>query len=345
MPSSVKAQLPAAAKLQLKRVLCNDFQPVKVKKIKCPSKRIHKSVVSPNMYNVLEHYNPELKETDSQHVGLGYEVFKKNILESPWKTVVKSKRDRNNMCSKSELNSLKKFETRNPFGLLKNISEENADSILKRLNEFEFIQTLKKADIKKCHSCNYKKRLCMIERSSCPAVDKMCVLCKRTGHFPKSLQCKKYRGMNRNKKCKNNRQSALNEHFIKSNENENGQETVLNKSRCFKCFVTHTPYQKFCRWAKSSEKKTKILSGITEELKIVIKRHIERIEGSEHRWEDFIIDAVSPNTEFESQFPDLVLENNRKLKGGAKEETIKQFISKTDKYNTVLNVLRSSKIF
>ena len=58
-----------------------------------------------------------------------------------------------------------------------------------------------------------------------------------------------------------------------------------------------------------------------------------------------ILEAVSLNKQFLPQFPDLVLDNNRKLKGGAKEETIKRFISKTDQYNTVLNVLRSSKLF
>ena len=42
--------------------------------------------------------------------------------------------------------------------------------------------------------------------------------------------------------------------------------------------------------------------------------------------------------EFMPQFHDIVLENNRKLKGGAKKETIKQFISKTDQYNTLVDV-------
>merc|ERR1711954_123152 len=121
--------------------------------------------------------------------------------------------------------------------------------------------------------------------------------------------------------------------------------TQLKNKRCSKCFITHFPYPKFCRWAKSSERKVGILPDLTNELKTIIRKHIDRIERKEPRWEDFVIDAVSLNKESLPQFPDLVLENNRKLKGGAKEERIKQFTSKNDKYNTVLNILRSSKLF
>ena len=129
------------------------------------------------------------------------------------------------------------------------------------------------------------------------------------------------------------------------NVKPNVKDTHLKMKRCSKCFISHYPYPKFCRWAKSSERKIEILPDITNELKTLITEHVERIERKQRRWEDNIFDAVSLNKEFLPQFPDLVLENNRKLKGGAKKETIKQFISKTDQYNTVLNILRSSKLF
>ena len=123
-----------------KKVACNDFKPVKVKKVQRSSKRIHKSFVTPNKFAVLEHENPDMNETDLHHVGLGSKVFQKSISDIAWKTVVRSKKgDRSNKCSKFELNSLKKFESRSPFGLLENILEENADGVLKRLNEIEFI--------------------------------------------------------------------------------------------------------------------------------------------------------------------------------------------------------------
>ena len=117
-------------------------------------------------------------------------------------------------------------------------------------------------------------------------------------------------------------------------QNENG--TVLKMKRSPKCFITHTPYPKFCRWAKTSVTKDKVVE-ISKDLKHEIRKHIERIERKECRLEDLIINAMSSNKDFGSQFPDLVLEKNRKLRGGAKEETIKQFISKTERYNTVLN--------
>ena len=129
--------------VSIKEVSYNDFKFVKGKKVR-PLKSSHKSIVSPNKFNVLEHENPDLKETDSQHVGLGYKVFEKNILECPWKTVVKSRLgDRSKKCLESGVNSLKNFETRNPFGLLENISEENADGVLNRLNEIKSLKRRK----------------------------------------------------------------------------------------------------------------------------------------------------------------------------------------------------------
>ena len=52
--------------VSVKEVRCNDFKFVKGKKVRPIS--IHKSILSPNKFDVLEHENAELKETDSQHV-------------------------------------------------------------------------------------------------------------------------------------------------------------------------------------------------------------------------------------------------------------------------------------
>ena len=335
----------------LKEVPSNNFKPMKVKKGKRASKKIEKTFVSPNKFELLENEDVQMKETITPNSNFGSEVFQKSTSEIPWKTVRKSTPgERKNKCLKYRCKPLENLETKNPFRLLENNPEENVDGVLKRMKEIEYIQTLKKADIKQCRSCTFKKRSCMIDRSSCSAVDKMCVLCKKTGHFPKSLKCKKYRKINcqltsqehfLNAKYKGTIDDFDLEEKLKQNEKDPG----LKRKRCSKCFITHTPYPKFCRWAKSSEKKKESLPDITKELKDIIKKHIERIESKEHGWEDLIIDAVSPQKDFVSQFPDLILENNRKLKGGAKEETPKQFVSKTDKYNTVLNLLRSSKLF
>ena len=287
-------------------VIGNDFIFVKGKKVRPLKKGNEKSIISFNIFTILEHENVELKETDSQHVGLGYKVLKENTWECPWKTVVKSRQgDRSNKGSKSNINSLKKFETKNPFGLLENISEENADGVLKRLKEI------------------------------------------------KSLKCRKYKGKSRKYKGRKRIKKeefisqSMSQHYFKHSEEEeklvnfkeevkqNGKATQLKNKRCSKCFITHFPYPKFCRWAKSSERKVGILPDLTNELKTIIRKHIDRIERKEPRWEDFVIDAVSLNKESLSQFPDLVLENNRKLKGGAKEETIKQFTSKNNKNNTL----------
>ena len=272
--------------VSVKEVRFDDFKFVKGKKVRPFKKVNHKSIVSFNIFTILEHENAELKETDSQHVGLGYKVLKENIWECPWKTVVKSRQgDRSNKGSKSNINSLKKFETKNPFGLLENISEENADGVLKRLKEI------------------------------------------------KSLKCRKYKGMCRKYKGRKSIKKeeficqSTSQHYFKHSEEEetlvnfkevkqNGKATQLKNKRCSKCFITHFPYPKFCRWAKSSERKVGILPDLTNELKTIIRKHIDRIERKEPRWEDFVIDAVSLNKESLPQFPDLVLENNRKLKGG-----------------------------
>ena len=85
---------------------------------------------------------------------------------------------------------------------------------------------------------------------------------------------------------------------------------------------------------------------ITKQLKAEIKIHIARIENREKVVESDIIETFLKAEKADQQFPDLILENQvKRLRGGSKVEKMKKFASKTKEYNTVLNSLRSSKIF
>ena len=122
--------------------------------------------------------------------------------------------------------SLKQFETHNPFSVLETYSEEEIDDLFNGLeivdkqkvlqtkfmldrlncskeedkdsacgnliNRLEIIE-IKKALLKKCRHCNFKKRSCMLDRSSCSAKEKTCLACLKGGHFPRSLNCKRTR--------------------------------------------------------------------------------------------------------------------------------------------------------
>ena len=107
-------------------------------------------------------------------------------------------------------------------------------------------------------------------------LNKKCVFCKKTGHFPKSLRCKKFRKTNiqltSQQQFPNSEDKGKIESFDfegKCQQKEN--EAVLMRKRCPKCFITHFPYPKFCQWAKSSERKKEILPDITNELKDIIE--------------------------------------------------------------------------
>lgn len=200
--------------VSLDEVPSNDFKPVKVKKASRKSRTIANQIVTHKFQLLAEEKDFQMKETETHDIIFEFEVFNRSTSKIPWKTVLNYKQGyRKNKILKYSSNNLKKFETRNRFSLLENISEENVTSVLNRIQEIKFIQTLKKADIKRCHSCNYKKRSCMIDRSSCSAVDKVCVLCKKIGHFPKSFKCKKYKGIKSIKKKKSSCQSRT-EPFI-----------------------------------------------------------------------------------------------------------------------------------
>ena len=73
-------------------------------------------------------------------------------------------------------NCLKKFETGNR-------SEEDLVKIL----------NTPKQSLKKCRNCNFKKRRCILNPSSCKSRQSFCTKCKTLGHFPKSINCKSKR--------------------------------------------------------------------------------------------------------------------------------------------------------
>ena len=58
--------------------------------------------------------------------------------------------------------------------------------MIRKLN----IQTTQKRFLKKCRYCNFKKRSCVSNVSSCPALHSNCFKCHKQGHFPQSVCCK-----------------------------------------------------------------------------------------------------------------------------------------------------------
>ena len=105
----------------------------------------------------------------------------------------KSKYSRRKAHPNFKLDSLKKFETVNPFQVLQHNSEENIECLVQRLNDFKLIQNMRKVNLKKCRTCHHKKRSCILDSTKCSAASKTCYFCGKTGHFPRSLSCKKFR--------------------------------------------------------------------------------------------------------------------------------------------------------
>ena len=201
-------------------VTFDNFRPVKVKKAKRTSTITEIPIVSPNKFEVLENEECHIKESDEtcpKRRSIQPGLLKEDMSEIPFKTVLNSRQGKKKLKSPMyAFEPLKKFETRNPFSLLENTSEEKADSIVQRLKNIDFLQNIRKVELKKCRTCNYKKRSCIIDKSSCSAVDMMCFFCKKIGHFPKSLNCKKFRQIKMTKTIKKNkdyckqRQSKIN---------------------------------------------------------------------------------------------------------------------------------------
>ena len=82
--------------------------------------------------------------------------------------------------------NLEQFETPNLFKLLDIMTEDCPERMDLNVN----MKSEPKHMLKKCRYCNYKKRLCAINSSSCVARIKKCVKCGKGGHYPQSMCCK-----------------------------------------------------------------------------------------------------------------------------------------------------------
>ena len=83
--------------------------------------------------------------------------------------------------------------------------QKNEDEVSQMINHYKLLEDnnmlsheLKillapRSTLKKCRFCNFKKRLCALNRSECSAFYRSCNSCKKKGHFPKSLNCTKTR--------------------------------------------------------------------------------------------------------------------------------------------------------
>ena len=70
--------------------------------------------------------------------------------------------------SEKSRDNLKVFETLNYFQVLPDSSEEDIDVLVKHSDIFN----MKKSDLRKCKTCNFKKRQCLFDPSHCKAAFK-----------------------------------------------------------------------------------------------------------------------------------------------------------------------------
>ena len=91
--------------------------------------------------------------------------------------------------SKRKPNRLSYFYTKNRFEALSDNQEEDIDKLIQRIK----VLSARKKSLRKCRSCNFKKRQCILNPSLCTASHQFCSLCGKVGHFPQSLCCQKRR--------------------------------------------------------------------------------------------------------------------------------------------------------
>jgi hypothetical protein len=159
------------------------------------------------------------------------------------------------------------------------------------------IKTTQKRFLKKCRYCNFKKKSCFINPSSCPALSSNCFRCYKQGHFLQSI-C-----------CKIKKESLKNNHDSK--EIKNGFEITEKRLFCRNCFKNHFHFPKFYRWTRTCKAKnlgpSAKHSTIAEETARLI-----------NQWITFL-----SRTRASTNLPHLCFENielNKclKLKGGSK---------------------------
>ena len=92
----------------------------------------------------------------------------------------------------------------------------------------------------------------------------------------------------------------------------------IKSDNCSKCFKTHWPYPKFCRWERLKQKtkpdlskplnKAETCHTLPDEMKLKIVQHIKRIELKEQGWVDLISDKVLKKDYNSSHLADLIIE-------------------------------------
>ena len=108
---------------------------------------------------------------------------------------------------------LTQFETSNAFSTLIDNDEERFDNIIKRIE----IMNTRRSNLKKCRKCGYKKRSCVLNPANCNAMKKLCFKCNKSGHFPKSIDCRGSKSTQRMRMSKqsNKQNSFKSEQFRK----------------------------------------------------------------------------------------------------------------------------------
>ena len=102
------------------------------------------------------------------------------------------KRNKENFMKTREVkkkNNSKPVKIFNRFQLLEDKQNDDLQDLIRSIK----IQKTPRHELKKCRKCNYKKRTCVINSSSCKSIKKVCYVCNKPGHFPNSMNCKKRR--------------------------------------------------------------------------------------------------------------------------------------------------------
>ena len=138
----------------------------------------------------------ELKESDVREYEEGDILNIMKMFPATICDVFEAERSTVIRCPTVKANSLDYFQSSNIISISENNSEGDIEKTKSRSNIF----SMKKVLPKKCRSCNYKKRSCLLNRSSCSAFLKSCFSCHKKGHFPKSLNCKRSRAKKQSKR-------------------------------------------------------------------------------------------------------------------------------------------------
>ena len=122
-----------------------------------------------------------------------WRVVKKSVVTKKNSNIDNSNQKKVIYKSQKIEHSLQEFEQENIFLVFQKFSEDEIESFLmgRKVNK----PISKK---KKCRNCGFKTK-CHLFPGNCSAIERNCRECKKKGHFPKSLKCKKFRSQNLHK--------------------------------------------------------------------------------------------------------------------------------------------------